>query len=237
MENTRENTENINVATTTEQTAADQPKVAKKRMEKERRADADRMRTRKSLERYLEGWTVRETLTPEGNIRRERIYIDDYYYTSETKKQRILRKVLYVLLFVVSVALFGISAVQPVRANYAGYVGLAQALALLSAIWVLCSLFTYVTAPQEMTVGDYKSGVLALQSSGLITTIAFALPAAATLVHLIFEPAQWGNELLCVLGYLASAALIMLIRLLEKKLTYYLRPSPDKKWAKGDAAV
>ena len=35
-------------------------------------------------------------------------------------------------------------------------------LEVLTVIWVMCSLFTYITAPRKMTVSDYKGGALAV---------------------------------------------------------------------------
>lgn len=197
--------------------------------------ERSRMKRRRAIDSYLEGWIVREVLSPNGNRRNERIYVGDYYTPQETKQRNILRKLVYFLLFAASIAVFVLSVVQEVPANSVGYVGLSQGIALLSMVWVLNSLFTYATAPHRMTVGDYKGGSLALKKSCLWMAIAALLPAAATLVHLFGDPTARGRELLCVLGHLLTGAIILLVRAMETRLVYDKQPSPDAKWS-ADAA-
>lgn len=199
----------------------------------EEQADHDeavriRKRASRSLDRYFEGWQVREVLSASGNVRSERVYVGDYYTTAETKRARILRKIAYVLLFAAALALFVLAAVQPTGANRMGFAGLTQGVTLLAMIWVLNGLFSYVTAPKEMTVSDYKSGVLALKKSSFYMMLSFALPALATLIHLIADPVQWKTELLCTLSYLAAGAVTAVLQFSEKRLVYMTRPSPER---------
>ena len=193
-------------------------------------AERTRVRGRKSLDRFLEGWIVREVLDTNGNVRRERVYIGDYYKSEESKSARILRKIGYLLLYAASIALFALAAVQQTGANIKGYVALTQGLVVLAMIWVLNGMFSYLTAPAEMTVADYKGGSLSLKKSSFVLALSFALPALTTLIHLFADSADRGRELLCVLGYLAAGGLMLLVWLMEKKLVYNSRPSPEKQW-------
>lgn len=182
----------------------------------------------RALDRYLEGWIVRETLDANGKTCREYVYVGDYYLSGEKRGQRILRKLGYTALFAAAMALLLLGATRYTGANSAGYVAISQGLVLLCAVWVVSSLFTYVTAPHKLVVSDYKSGVKTLLKSSRTLALAFACPALATLVHQFADPAQRGTELLCVLGYLAGGALMLLLHLLEKRVVYTAVPSSER---------
>jgi len=182
----------------------------------------------RSLDRYLEGWIVREVLQRDGTVLRERVYVGDYYASCDTKKQTVLRKIGYCLLFAAAIALFVVSAIQPVGANMMGFVGLSQGVVLMAVIWVMCSLFTYITAPRKMTVSDYKGGALAVKRSSFFMAIAYLLPALATLVHIFIDASDLMVEILCILGYLAAGALLFLVHRIESHMVYEKTPSPEK---------
>lgn len=198
--------------------------------ETEQQSELQRISRRRSVDRHFEGWTVREVLCPNGTIRHERVYVGDYYFSADSKKQSILRKILYCLLIAAAIALLIVCAVQRVDANRMGYVGLSQGVVIMAAIWVLYGLFTYVTAAWEMTVADYKGGALALKRSSFYLALSFLLPALATLVHIVIDPAFLGRELLCILGYLAGGVLIYLMHRIESRIEYGSKPSPEKNW-------
>lgn len=198
--------------------------------ETEPQTELQRISRHRSLDRFLEGWTVREVLQPDGMIRRESVYVGDYFFSNDTKKQSIARKLLYCLLFAAAIALLVICAIQRVGANITSYVGLSQGVVLMAAIWVLHSLFTYVTAPQEMTVADFKGGALSLKRSSFYLALSYLLPVLATVIHAITDPADLGRELLCVLGYLAAGVLIFFLHRTESRVKYNSKPSPEKNW-------
>jgi len=183
---------------------------------------------KRALDRYMEGWITREVLTASGKVRRESVYTGDYYTAAEPKSRYMLRKAVYGLLFVLAVVLFVLAATRPIAANSKGYTGLAQGVSLFAMIWVLNGLFTYATAPYAMTVGDYKGGVLSLKKSSFYMAIALALPALATLVHLLTDMSAWRLELFCIAGYVLAGGIMLLVHFAEKKLTYTSYPSPDR---------
>lgn len=187
---------------------------------------------KRALDRYLEGWITREVLTPAGNVRRENVYVGDYYTAAESKSRHRLRKAFYCLLFILSVALFVLAATRHIAVNAIGYTGLTQGISLFAMIWVLNGLFVYITAPYKMTVGDYKGGVLSLKRSSFYMALSLALPALATLVHLLSDLSAWRTELFCIVCYVFAGGSIFLVHLAEKKLVYTSLPSPEKNRSK-----
>lgn len=192
----------------------------------------------KSVRRYAEGWEVRTELGPDGKIKKYSVYTGTMYHAEETKKQHVLRCVLYVLALAAAVALFLFVASRGVAANRRGIVPVGQAGTLVFCGWLLVSLISYATNPLEMVVYDYKSGPGALRKASLGAAVSAVGTAVLLIVFVILHEEDRSEELLSVPGYLVSAALLYGIHLAEKKLvysTYENKPDlPDAAYAPGE---
>lgn len=178
----------------------------------------------RSYHKFFEDWAERKVYDINGKMHVERVYVGKYYCSPLTTKQRVIQRVLYVLLYILSVALFTISGIRDIPVNHATIPSLSVALCIFPLAWLVFPLLRNLTMPREMIIRQYRTSSLDLiRISGIA---AFAL-AVASLVNLLFLVTGIGplrETIVCALGYLAAAGFLLGLRLLEQHVKYKILP-------------
>lgn len=180
----------------------------------------------RAYERHFEGYE--ETVVPipgKKRTRAVRTYVDAIWVRQQSRKQRILTCILYVVLFLASLPPFLYSATRMIDSNTVWYVTLPQAAALLALAWTALNLYRHCTLPKEMTVRQHRQGVLWLRRTSCAAWIALATDAAAYLLHgLIFSESA---ALPCALFTLLSCLCMLALFLVERAVPCIELPNPN----------
>ena len=180
--------------------------------------------------RYFKDYAEKQVIEPDGKLRIERIYVGRYYARKLSPRQRLLRKVLYAVLYLAACAVFLHAAVENVAVNRTWFVVVPSTLSLLALFWLLVPMFFYMTAPKEMIVRTYKDSSGNLIRLSLITAILLSVTAVTAVVQTFV--AEGGIELsaLVVAGqYIAASAILFCLCWLEKTQPYEILPPTNKR--------
>ena len=174
----------------------------------------------KAYHRHFEGYTELEETDEKGRTIIKRVYVGDYYRLDLPKKKRVLLRLVYAVLVLLTAALFGFAASRPVGANMTWYIAIAQMVGLF-LIGILCvDLLSHSTAPRDMTIGDWKASSKKLQNNSKYAALAMELLALLTLLYLLLNGESWGTHLLCVLHYVMAGAAALVLNRLEANAPY-----------------
>lgn len=121
---------------------------------------------------FFEGYTE-QTCVVNGKERIERLYTGDYYCSDLDRKNKIIRKVTYSILFFVILLNYIYIATRMTSFNIARTTGICHGIISVLLLWLLVSVVYYVSAKDEMTVRIYRSGSKRLIKLSIITSIAF----------------------------------------------------------------
>lgn len=179
----------------------------------------------KAFQQHFKDFTPVRTVNENGKVRIKHIYTGEYYCQNLNGKQRILLRIVMSVSWLFAVVIFLVCASVNLEINRKWYVVLGQAGALTSLGWCAYRLFLYLTAPAKMTVGDWHSGPRGVKRSSLCCAGFLLLTAVLTVISTISSSSNWGNGLLCSLGYIICSGIMFLANRLETKVCYTKIPS------------
>lgn len=184
----------------------------------------------KAYHRFFEGYSEFTIPTPDGKgYRIQRIYTGNTYRQDLTRGQRVLLRVLYVVLFMCVVYLFVSSAALPLTSNSTWYVTLPQAVSLPFMFWIGIVFFAYLPAEWDMTIHEYRSSSLALQKATLGAAICLGVTVLAMLIFIMLNPADEPLKVLrCALGFFAGGLITLGMYWIERKINYSTIPSQNR---------
>ena len=181
-----------------------------------------------SYRRHFEGYTEYEDTNENGKTVIRRVYVGDYYRQNLPRSKRIVLRLTYIALWLLTAVVFFFCASREIGANMTWYVAAAQFAVLVGLGWMLLALFGYLTAPRDMTIGDWKSTSRSLRRGSIVAALAVELTALLTLLHLLIYGENWGLHLLCVLGYVLSGGMAVVTNRLEANAPYLVFPSTEE---------
>ena len=195
-----------------------------------RRADLDkgllnRPWHSKAYHRHFEGYTEVETVNPKGKVVIQRIYTGDYYRLDLPRNKKVGLRIVYVLLWLMACALFGFGSSRPIGANMTWYLAIVQMLTVCALAALLFSLISHCTAPQDMTIGAWKSASVNLKRRAGFAALFLELNAFMTGVYLLLKGDRWVFHLLVILLYALSGILLVVMNRLETNAPYLTIPS------------
>ena len=184
----------------------------------------------KAYHRFFEGYSEISVPNPNGKgTVIKRVYTGDYYRQDLTKGQRILLRVLYMVLFLCVCYLFVSNAMLPLPSNSTWYVTITQAITIPFLFWITIVLLSYLPAAHDMTINEYRSSSRALKKATLGAAVSMGTVALVTMVFIILNQANGSLvELPSVLKYLAGGLLAFLLNRIENKVNYIIIPSQNK---------
>ncbi|MCC8066203.1 MAG: hypothetical protein LIO94_03755 [Clostridiales bacterium] len=174
----------------------------------------------KGYHRYFEGWSEYREEDAKGKMRLKRVYTGVYHTAKLSDKKRRNIHLYYGLAWAFAFVLYFIAVSRPLGSNACWYVAAPEALSVVGLFWMGWSLFNYLTAGKNMTLGEYRY-VEALKKSSRYTFVVQILTAVGTLIYLILNSGEgMAREILCILAVVVSALLCLSVYLLENSTLY-----------------
>ncbi|MGM9521349.1 MAG: hypothetical protein ACI3VB_02585 [Oscillospiraceae bacterium] len=161
--------------------------------------------------------------------------MDPYFYRQDlSAKKRVLVRAAYVLLYAASMVLFAIPASRGLEANIdVWYVVAGEVCALFFAVWLLTALINYLLAGYIQSSADHNRSSFTLKRACIAGAASQVLTAAGTVGYLIHSESFTLKEGLWSGLYVLSAAMLMAVYVIERKIPYSQLSDPvedDNSW-------
>lgn len=179
----------------------------------------------RAYHRHFEGYAEVESTNEKNRTVIRRVYVGSYYRLDLPRRKRVLLRLTYLGLLLLTGIAFGFAASRPVGANRTWYLAIAQMLTLWGLGAVAISLLAHCTAPREMTIGDWKASSKKLRRNALCSALLLELTAFLTGVYLLHTGENWPVHLLCIGLYAVAGLLSVFLNRLEANAPYVLRDS------------
>lgn len=183
---------------------------------------------RAAYHRHFEGYSEYEVVDEKGYTRIQRVYTGMYYTHPLEKRQRILLKALFSVLWLAAAVLFVLGAMQPGVGNNQWYVSVWQVGDVVGLAWAFFGLFNYLTVPQKMTIGEWRGSSQKLKHGSLFAAVFLWITALMVLFNLILGMENVWMYLLCVGCFLFSGFCMIAEWLLENKIIYKQSASEER---------
>lgn len=186
-------------------------------------------RTSRAYQRYFEDYVETNMVMPNGKIQIQRMYVGDYYCQNIPLWQRLLIRIVYLLLFSVSAVLYYSNGMQSIYCNQIWYVTLCQFATMACIIWSIVGLAEYLFSMGKLTIGEYKSVIKKLHKAPYFATATMWLTMAASALCLIVAPEAGMDDWPVFLSkYLAAGVLMLAIPTIDKRIAYEITASEGK---------
>lgn len=181
----------------------------------------------RAYERHFEGYVEHAEAVPgQKRAKSVRTYVDSYWTQECSLKKRRGFRVLFVALYLISLAPFLYSATRILAANMVWFVTLPQAFSVFFLGWTALCLYRYCTAPLEMTVRQHRLSVTHFHRASCFSWIALVLLALTYLIHALIFAAERTQTLLCAGLCLLSSLCILALFLTERTVRYTEQENP-----------
>ena len=151
----------------------------------------------------------------------KRIYTGDYYRKDSTDENWYAMKAVYFLAAVVTAILFVAAAFPGSGANKVWYVTIPQAASVACYFFFFRILCSYIAAPRNMTISEWKRGCRALKKALKVLVGCVLVTAACTLGYYLSHGAEFSGKILgYFMAYLLCAGVIGVVYFLENKVVY-----------------
>ena len=189
----------------------------------------------RAYRKHFEGYT--EIRNPEsGKI--ERIYTAKYYRSALSNKGLRIRKCVYTGIFLLAAGLWAVVSLSGLPGTMTTFVSIFTALALFPLFFAAVGLFSYCTAPRNMTISEYNGSSVRLKWAALGAAIILAMAGIAELIF-VFRNLQsfLPGEFMGITGYLIASALLFVLFALENASKYQLIANRNSTLADLDGAT
>lgn len=185
---------------------------------------------------YFEGYA--ETKIPGKNgrgYRVERVYVGHYYTLPGGRRSKAMHMAIHCALFLLAAAAVIIGAAQPGGANGVWYVVIPTFGVIMSMVFLATGLASYITAPEKMTVGEYKAGATRIVRWSQIGMVAALVAALGSLIHMFACPADAPGASAGTCAFCAAGTLCLFaINYFERHTEYEVLENQTEK---GENAV
>ncbi len=189
--------------------------------------------------KYFDGFSERDVVTPEGKVKTERIYTGPYYREKVDDKVWKQRRIAIGVLYVLSVAVYFGCGVIDCPANSAWYVILCYGITFALIIVTTMNVYTKCTVERNMIAREFRSAGELYRRRVLWSSIGMLLTAAAVFLWMLIHTASGifeGKAFICLLGYTFSGVVLYRLYWLEDQNVYQKIPN-DIKLADPDEYV
>lgn len=182
----------------------------------------------RAYERHFEGYAEEAQSVPgQKRSKSVRTYVDSYWVQECSSRKRLLLRVLFIVLYFLSLIPFLYSATRLIAANTVWFVTLPQALSVFFLGWTALCLYRYCTIPQKMTVRQHRLAVIHFHRASCFAWVALALAAVLYLVHALCFPTEQAATLICTALCLLSCLCILAMFLTERTVRYTESENPQ----------
>ena len=183
---------------------------------------------------YLDGWVTQEEVLPSGKVRQRHVYAGPVYRAELSRRARIVRKLLSLLLTLLAAGLLAASVLLAGSAGSVWYVYIPQALSVMALLFLLWYSCVRVFAREELTKGEFRENARDALLCALLSALLLALTAAVTLAHRLLGGGA--GELPAALAALAAAGCAWGICALELSTAYVItEPGKEPRRLSGEA--
>ena len=170
----------------------------------------------RSYHNHFMGYSEQYQIDEKGKHKIVRTYTGNYYEANHTVRQKLLSRILYLLLFGVSISLFLFCTTRPTIENTLWYVTIFQFASVPLYGWLTMSLRSYLCHFSKFKEGEYRTGVKHLLKSSLYLSIALFLAGTAMFIAALcaFSSAIYG------LLVITAAIMVFAINRLEQTVEY-----------------
>ncbi len=181
----------------------------------------------RAYERHFEGYVeTAEDVPGQKRARSVRTYVDTIWVREATERKTLMLRILFVILFLLSLVLFLYASVQDIPANRVWFVTAPQALSLFSLGWTALTLARYCLLPQEMTVRQHRLGVTHFHRANALAWIFLFVLAGTYILFALLYPAQRSTALPGALLCLLAGAAQLVVFWTEHTVSYVDRDNP-----------
>ncbi|MCD7919016.1 MAG: hypothetical protein LUG45_02885 [Clostridiales bacterium] len=181
----------------------------------------EQRRGAKSYNRYFDGFSEREVVTPNGGLKIEHVYTGDYYRENVPEELWKRRKIAVGFLYAIAVLLFLVCGVINCEANSCWYVILFYGITFVSVLLVTMNVFTKVTAKRDMIARVFRSAAEQYEKRMRFTAVTMFLTAGAVLVNLLINMVTGEvTGFICFAGYVFSGMTMYRLYRLEEQNQY-----------------
>lgn len=150
----------------------------------------------------------------------ERIYTGLFYRQDLSDTKYVLLRVLFTALFLVSAYCFFSGSMSDNASNMVWYVALPQALCIPMLFYMMISLVSYLFAPREMKIREYKTSSVALKRASLFGSVTHALAALCTLGFIVGKRDFSAQVILSDVKFLIAAIFLFVVNRIENSVEY-----------------
>lgn len=177
-------------------------------------------RYKRSYERHFEGYTVQTVPGRNGKQQKIRVYTGDIYRCKLSAADSRRHKLLYACALIGATALDAGSLFLPAASNFSIWLFALGCIPAALGLRLLFALSTYLTAPAEMKLHEYREGAAVLARFPLYAALS-AIPAALPgPVAEGFYPMELLRSAMLAAGGLLTA----LVWLSERRVEYSAGP-------------
>lgn len=193
------------------------------------RKKRENLRHSSAFHRYFEGYAEHRVPQEDGTFQIERFYVGEYYRQDLSDRGRLGIRLLYVLLFFLSVRIFVLAGVQNTGSNlFLGTIA-CQIGCVCAYIGLFFILIAYLTSKREMEVRTYRETSQSLRKCTRVLCCFQCGAAAMTLVYLVLSRGEnLATELECAALYGISATAIFWMGKTERQIRYVTIPNSRK---------
>lgn len=178
-------------------------------------------RHRNYYHKHFMGYTEIRRVNEKGRVVIERCYTAPRQRHCLTDRQWILTKAGYVLGTAATTALFLGALIQRIPSNSAALAAAPGFLSGLLLVLLWMGVFTYISAPREMTLWEHRSGKSKVELFTRLTAAGILLTAAAKVVFLCLQTDRaWSGEIGSLVMLILAAVPPVAIFLIERRMTY-----------------
>lgn len=174
----------------------------------------------RSYHKYFEGYTEYYERDSSGKDHLKRLYTGKYYMQCLSVPRRLLLRLLYTILFIISVVLFSYTAVENTDFNYLWYVSASYALCIPFYFWTFMRLTAYIFAPKKMKIYTYKSTSLAIKKSTLYLISFLCLSCVINIVYQLLNLQFSAVNIFALIRLAIACVCITAIRIIEARVEY-----------------
>lgn len=186
-------------------------------------------RTSRAYARHFEDYAETSTVAPDGRVKIYRTYIGDDYCQDLKLWQRVLLRILYILLTVFSSVLYFSNGTADLNCNCMWYVTGFQVATVACLIWTGYSLLEYTCSIGRLTIGEYKSILWKMRRAPYFAAAGMVCTMLASGCCFLAVPEGRPESCLKFLSsYLLAGLMLAAIPMTEKRIQYQVTPSEGK---------
>lgn len=155
--------------------------------------------------RFFEDYTEK-IVEENGKIKIKRVYMGDFYQEACSGREKTLRKIVEILLYLLAVAAYIFGATRKTHMNAEWFVAVSQAITLLGLFWFLFPFLCSIKAKEKLTLQEYRDESVLPKTISLVITLGFVCIDAAVLYALIHDMAALREWILLVPFFIGTAA-------------------------------